>query len=358
MANGNKNYLTGPRDTNFTSRSLMEDIFGRKTGGEQGPWYGGGQDLWGGMTERGGIFDRGNRMQAGGGNLSGEAVGQGPSLLSGNTLQGRQQLQFLGGNTPTAYQNFGQSTSGIPGYDNFLSPHMGGSKNVYDPGVFGGGPGEIAEVGKLGDMSSATSGTPTASSTSSPTAAPSWLDQNKGKVAGASGALIGGVLGYRQAKQQKEGLGVAIEELDPLKGQFMGEHERQKGLAEAYRPGGKYSRYMAGQMYSQAAESVGQESQRMIASGITSPSMMRAMGRQSRRQTQAAMPGMELQLSQMALPYEKLAAGSMTQYGGVVEQLASLKGARASINPWASAISGASEGMMAAGNMMSSFMPG
>jgi len=60
----------------------------------------------------------------------------------------------------------------------------------------------------------------------------------------------------------------------------------------------------------------------------------------------------------MALPYEKLAAGSMTQYGGVVEQLASLKGARASINPWASAISGASEGMMAAGNMMSSFMPG
>ena len=113
---------------------------------------------------------------------------------------------------------------------------------------------------------------------------------------------------------------------------------------------------MAGQMYSQAAESVGQESQRMIASGITSPSMMRAMGRQSRRQTQAAMPGMELQLSQMALPYEKLAAGSMTQYGGVVEQLASLKGARASIDPWTSALSGASQGVMAAGQMMSSFM--
>jgi len=65
---------------------------------------------------------------------------------------------------------------------------------------------------------------------------------------------------------------------------------------------------------------------------------------------------MELQLSQMALPYEKLAAGSMTQYGGVVEQLASLKGARASIDPWTSALSGASQGVMAAGQMMSSFM--
>ena len=205
-----------------------------------------------------------------------------------------------------------------------------------------------------GGSQSAVKSAPTDKTGAGANQSPSWLQQNQGKVA-LGGALLGGITGYKQAKQQKEGLGVAIEELDPLKGQFMGEHERQKGLAEAYRPGGKYSRYMAGQMYSQAAESVGQESQRMIASGITSPSMMRAMGRQSRRQTQAAMPGMELQLSQMALPYEKLAAGSMTQYGGVVEQLASLKGARASIDPLASAISGASEGMMAAGNMMSSF---
>jgi len=181
-----------------------------------------------------------------------------------------------------------------------------------------------------------------------------WGGVSSEQKAGGLGALAGGFLGYRQAKAQKKGLGVAIDEIDPLKGKFMGEHKRQLGLAEAYRPGGKYSQYMAGQMYSQAAESAGQESQRMIASGITSPSMMRAMARQSRRRTQAAMPGMELQLSQMALPYEQLGAKSLTQYGGVVEQLASLKGARASIDPWSSAISGGMQGMMGAASMIGS----
>jgi len=113
---------------------------------------------------------------------------------------------------------------------------------------------------------------------------------------------------------------------------------------------------MAGQIMGQAAESAGQESQRMIASGITSPSMMRAMARQSRTRAQHALPGMELQMSQMALPYEQMGAESLTQYGGVVEQLASLKGAKAAIDPWSSAISGASQGMMQAGQMLSSFM--
>ena len=202
------------------------------------------------------------------------------------------------------------------------------------------------------DVSTAPSPSPTDVGTGN-AAAPSWLEQNKG-VATAAGGLLGAFTGYRQAKSQKKGLGVAIGELDPLKDKFMGEHERQLGLAEAYRPGGKYSQYMAGQMYSQAAESAGQESQRMIASGITSPSMMRAMARQSRRRTQAAMPGMELQLSQMALPYEQLGAKSLTQYGGVVEQLASLKGARASIDPWSSAISGGMQGMMGAASMIGS----
>ena len=124
----------------------------------------------------------------------------------------------------------------------------------------------------------------------------------------------------------------------------MVEHERQLGLAEAYRPGGRYSQYMGGQIMSQAAESAGQESQRMIASGITSPSMMRQMAQQSRRGAQAALPGMEMQLSQMALPYEQLGAQSLTQYGGVVEQLASLKGAKAAIDPWSQALSGALSG--------------
>jgi hypothetical protein len=58
----------------------------------------------------------------------------------------------------------------------------------------------------------------------------------------------------------------------------------------------------------------------------------------------------------MALPYEQMGAQSLTQYGGVVEQLASLKGARASIDPTASAVSGAMQGIMQAGQMMSSFM--
>ena len=184
-----------------------------------------------------------------------------------------------------------------------------------------------------------------------------WKGMSSTTKAMGGGALLGGLVGYGQAKSQKKGLGVAIKELDPLKDKYLGEHERQLGLAEAYRPGGKYSRYMGGQIMSQAAESAGQESQRMVASGITSPSMMRAMARQSRSQAQNALPGMELQLSQMALPYEQMGAQSLQQYGGVVEQLASLKGARSAIDPWASALSGGMQGIMAAGQMMSSFMP-
>ena len=178
-----------------------------------------------------------------------------------------------------------------------------------------------------------------------------------GTMAMGAGALFGGIAGYGQAKSQKKGLGVAIGELDPLKGKFMEAHERQLGIAEDYRPGGKYSRYMAGQIMSQATESAAQETQSMIASGITSPSMMRAMGRQSRRGAQASLPGMEMQVSQMALPYEQMGAQSLTQYGGVVEQLASLKGARSAINPWASAIQGGMQGIMGAASMMSSFAP-
>ena len=182
------------------------------------------------------------------------------------------------------------------------------------------------------------------------------MEQNQGKMTGI-GAAVGAYVGYKQAKSQRKGLQTAIKEIDPLKGKYMGEHERQLGLAESYRPGGRYSQYMAGQIMGQAAESAGQESQRMISSGITSPSMMRAMAKQTRTTARHALPGMELQMSQMALPYEQMGAQSLQQYGGVVEQLASLKGARAAIDPWTAAISGGSEGMMAAGQMMSSFMP-
>ena len=185
--------------------------------------------------------------------------------------------------------------------------------------------------------------------------ASSFMGKYGKEMAVGAGALLGGVTGFMQAKSQKKGLGVAIGELDPLKEKYMGEHERQLGLAESYRPGGKYSRYMGGQIMSQAAESAGQESQRMIASGITSPSMMRAMAQQSRRGAQASLPGMEMQMSQMALPYEQMGAQSLQQYGGVVEQLASLKGAKSAINPWASALSGGMQGAMGAASMMSSF---
>jgi len=50
-----------------------------------------------------------------------------------------------------------------------------------------------------------------------------------------------------------------------------------------------------------------------------------------------------------------MGAQSLTQYGGVVEQLASLKGSRAAINPWASALSGGMQGAMGASSMMGSF---
>jgi hypothetical protein len=182
----------------------------------------------------------------------------------------------------------------------------------------------------------------------------SWMEQNQGKMVGL-GALGGAYVGYKQAKSQRKGLGVAIEEIDPLKGEFMGARERQLGLAEAYRPGGRYSQYMGGKIMSQAAESAAQETQSMIASGITSPSMMRAIGKQTRTTARHALPGMELQLSQMALPYEQMGAQSLTQYGGVVEQLASLRGARASINPWASAIQGGMQGAIGGASMMGSF---
>jgi hypothetical protein len=111
---------------------------------------------------------------------------------------------------------------------------------------------------------------------------------------------------------------------------------------------------MGGKILSQAEESVGQETSRMIASGITSPSMMRQIGHQSRRQSEASLPGMEMQVSQMALPYEQLASGYFGQYRGLGEQLAGLRGAKEAVNPWASAMSGAMGGAMGMGSMFSS----
>jgi hypothetical protein len=170
----------------------------------------------------------------------------------------------------------------------------------------------------------------------------------------AGGGLLGGITGYMQAKSQQKGLSKAIGELDPIKTQALGAYKRSLGLAESYRPGGTYSRYMGGKILSQAEESVGQETSRMIASGITSPSMMRQIGHQSRRQSEASLPGMEMQISQMALPYEQLASGYFGEYRGLSEQLSGLKGARGSINPWTSAVSGAMSGAMGAATMIAS----
>jgi len=170
----------------------------------------------------------------------------------------------------------------------------------------------------------------------------------------AGGALVGGITGYMQAKSQKKGLSAAIGELDPIKTQAFGAYEKMGDIAESYRPGGTYSRYMGGRILSQAEESVGQETSRMIASGITSPSMMRQMGIQSRRQAQTSLPGMEMQVSQMALPYEQLASGYFSEYKGLGEQMAGLKGARAAIDPWSSALSGAMSGAMGAATMVGS----
>ena len=272
--------------------------------------------------------------------------GQTRSMQSrmGQQGYGSNNLQFNPGGQQFSglpQQGFGSSSGWLPG-------GLGQSDQAFNPfQSFGNLSGSAPAAAPSGDQSA---------STAAATKAGSWMEQNQGKMTGL-GAAVGAVVGYRQAKSQRKGLGVAIEEIDPLKGEFMGARERQLGLAEAYRPGGRYSQYMGGQIMSQAAESAGQESQRMVASGITSPSMMRAMAKQSRTTARHALPGMELQLSQMALPYEQMGAQSLTQYGGVVEQLASLKGARAAIDPWTAALSGGSEGMMAAGQMMSSFMP-
>ena len=257
------------------------------------------------------------------------------------------------------------NTRNFSDYRTYGGPHgsdasMIGDMNISNIPIQGQ---EVLAYGGLAEAGSGFTDPPTTfaggGQTTSPTASttkqPGWLEQNQGKIT-AAGAGLGAISGFIQAKSQKKGLGAAIKELDPLKGKYMQAHKRQLGLAEAYRPGGRYSQYMGGQIMSQAAESAGQESQRMVASGITSPSMMRAMAKQSRRSAQAAMPGMELQLSQMALPYEQMGAGYLQQYGGVVEQLASLKGARSAINPMASAISGFGQGATQAATMAASFM--
>jgi hypothetical protein len=164
-----------------------------------------------------------------------------------------------------------------------------------------------------------------------------------GKLGGAmaiGGSILGGIGGYAQARGQQEGLSKAIKELSPIKSEAFGAYERMVDLSSAYRPGGSYSRYMGGKILSQAEELAAQETSRMIASGIISPSMMRQISAQSRRQAQASLPGMEMQISQMALPYEQLASGYFGQYKGLGEQLATLRGAKSAISPLASSISG------------------
>ena len=378
------------------------------------PWMGVGQ---GNMFNQGGMFGQGSDTYnyTGAGYGGGGAPIQKPNLGSSIGL-GSYQGSFgniggIRGNPQSAYdiRGFGNQPSVYERMANLggnlptLQPGLGqfaagpGTTETTAPSILGGGAGTAPAVGSTIGQSNIT-GNVLSTSTSaawpdlnqfsgayrnisegfgkktmaetSKIAAPKvaadvagkgglsalWKGMSSTTKALGAGALLGGITGFMQAGSQKKGLGAAIGELDPLKGKFMEAHERQLGLAEAYRPGGRYSRYMGGQLMSQAAESAGQESQRMIASGITSPSMMRAMARQSRRGAQAAMPGMELQLSQMALPYEQMGAQSLTQYGGVVEQLASLRGAKAAVNPWASALSGGMQGMMGAASMAASFM--
>ncbi len=245
---------------------------------------------------------------------------------------------FIGSAKAMTKAQFGQRAQGLADNPFLARQEKAGYDFFEDPEFF---PGEAAAEGAAGSV--AKTGADFFGSAAA----------QGGMMAG--GALLGGITGFRQAKSQKKGLSKAIGELDPLKTQAFGAYERQLGLAEAYRPGGTYSRYMGGQVLSQAEEAVGQETSRMIASGITSPSMMRQMGIQSRRKAGASLPGMEMQVSQMALPYEQLAGGYFGKYTSLGEQIAGLKGARSAIDPWSSAISGAMGGAMGAATMIGSF---
>ena len=226
-------------------------------GWDQPPWMGVGQ---GNMFNQGGMFGQGSDTYdyTGVGYGGGGAPIQKPNLGSSIGL-GSYQGSFgniggIRGNPQSAYdiRGFGNQPSAYGRMAN-----LGGNLPTLQPGLgqFAAGPGTTE-----------TTATGAGTAPTDPSSkAPGFLEQY-GKEMAIGGGILGGITGFMQASSQKKGLGKAIGELDPLKGKFMGAHERQLGLAEAYRPGGKYSRYMGGQIMSQAAESAGQESQRMIAS--------------------------------------------------------------------------------------------
>lgn len=322
-------------------------------GWDQPPWMQGGMFGQGGMLGQGGGF-MGSGGYGGGGVAQPPQAAQAFSRFPG--MNATPQSGFP--NLMPSYGNM--SLNALPASGSFASAPSASVGAAAPSYAYAGGATEEFAAGLSGPSGTWKGGGQAASTAAAPgvaSKASSFMGKYGGAMAVGGGALLGGITGFMQAKSQKKGLGAAIGELDPLKGKYMEAHERQLGLAESYRPGGKYSRYMGGQVMSQAAESAGQETQSMVASGITSPSMMRAMAKQSRRGAQASLPGMEMQLSQMALPYEQMGAQSLTQYGGVVEQLASLKGAKAAVNPWASALSGIGQGMQAGASMAATLAP-
>ena len=160
-----------------------------------------------------------------------------------------------------------------------------------------------------------------------------------GAVAKGAGMLMSGAGAYRQAKRTRQGLGKAIKEISPLQGKFALEQKSMKDEAAKFRIGGRYSDIMTEQMLDTGAQAGQSMAQKFESMGISSPSMARQVGNQSRRATLAQLPGAQLSLAQGAMPYEKMAFGYGQQHKDVTEQLATLRGTRQSIDPTASLMS-------------------
>ena len=160
-----------------------------------------------------------------------------------------------------------------------------------------------------------------------------------GKVAQGAGMLMSGAGAYRQAKRTRQGLGKAIKEISPLQNKFALEQKSMKDEAAKFRIGGRYSDIMTEQMLDTGAQAGQSMAQKFESMGISSPSMARQVGNQSRRATLAQLPGAQLSLAQGAMPYEKMAFGYGQQHKDVTEQLATLRGTRQSIDPTASLMS-------------------
>ena len=245
-------------------------------------------------------------------------VGSGFGAESGNTGMSAAS-PFFQGIVPGQMMSSALGSGTLAGGGMDLSG--AGPFSSYGGSVAGAGAGGQKGLGMMGQLGKALKATP-------------W-----GKVAQGAGMLMSGAGAFRQAKRTRQGLGKAIKGISPLQNKFALEQQSMKDEAAKFKIGGRYSDIMTEQMLDTGAQAGQSMAQKFESMGISSPSMARQVGSQSRRATLAQLPGAQLSLAQGAMPYEKMAFGYGQQHKDVTEQLATLRGTRQSIDPTASLMS-------------------